>query len=160
MTSLMVTGHRPQHLQPRQSDWICSELRRIVEKVQPDVMISGLALGVDTWFAQIALDYPIDLHAYCPGPWQANRWPADDQTVWRNLRSMSAKVIDEISTFDMGAFHRRNQLMVDAADMAIAVWNGKQSGGTFDAICRIRTARIPLIHVRPNGDPTTIITHI
>lgn len=156
-TALMVTGHRPQHLVPGQSDWICSELRRVIDKVQPDVAISGLALGVDTWFATTVLDYPCDLYAYCPGPWQADRWPIPDQTVWANLRSMAAKVFDESPQYHPGAFHARNQAMVNHASEAIVVWNGKRSGGTYDALRRIHLAGHPFIHIRPDGSPTTRI---
>jgi len=72
---LMVTGHRPKDLggysnNPTQ-EWIRQELRRILLKAQvrygTDLeIISGMALGVDTWWAEEALALGVPLLAYVP----------------------------------------------------------------------------------------------
>ena len=62
---LMVTGHRPKDLggysdNPTQ-EWIRQELRRVLLKAKKKYgdnleIISGMALGVDTWWAEEVLD--------------------------------------------------------------------------------------------------------
>ena len=66
------TGHRPAKLgcgyetpNPTYTH-ICSEIRKILIKLKPEKAISGMALGVDQWAAQICVDLKIPWIAAVP----------------------------------------------------------------------------------------------
>jgi uncharacterized phage-like protein YoqJ len=44
----------------------------------------------------------------------------------------------------------RNEYMVDHADVVIAIWNGNQHGGTFNAVSYARQKHKPVIRIDPN----------
>lgn len=66
---ITVTGHRPKYLGNEYnlvgpySDYIRKELQKIIDERQPIQMISGMALGVDTMWALLAIKNKIPLIA-------------------------------------------------------------------------------------------------
>ena len=108
------------------------------------VFISGMALGVDTWAAEIIMDIKADpkfadkdirLIAAVPFPGFNSRWPqhsidryqrildAADEIVYINPEGYAAWKLDA-----------RNKWMVEHAYLLIAVWNGDYKSGTYNCI--------------------------
>lgn len=144
----MVTGHRPPKLGGYQTpnpieQWVRSSLRTILERLKTrheDLhAVTGMALGVDTIFAEVCLELGIPFTAAVPFQGQESRWPGESQDKYRMLLKQAAKVIvvDEIPAYHSdhfaGKMACRNKWMVDHSEMTIAVWDGSD-GGTANAV--------------------------
>lgn len=150
-----VTGHRPQHLKLEDGYWIQGEFDRLIEKLQPTIAISGMALGADTWWANSALYADVPLHAYIPFPGQDERWREDDRLFYRDLLAKATKVITVCPEYTPAAFELRNRAMIDNCDLLIAAWNGKRTGGTFNAVAYAEKVGREIVFVDPNRQVTT-----
>lgn len=155
-----VTGHRPQHLSAEDSLWIMGEFERLMVKLSPSVAISGMALGADTWWAQAALDLHVPVHAYVPFPEQDSRWRASDRKIYKDLLSRAAEITVVCPGYNPSAFELRNRAMVDSCDLLVAAWNGKRSGGTFNAVRYAEKVEREIIHVDPTRCLTTRRTKV
>lgn len=147
---VMVTGHRPQHLTPAEQDdvkgLLAAALHRINLKRPDAVLISGMALGVDQWAAEAAFRLGMGVIAAVPFEGQERRWWAAQRERYRYLLGLCQEVhIVGGGSYGPHLFHQRNQWMVDAATVALAVWNGATFGGTWDAVQRIGKADLPCL---------------
>ena len=92
--------------------------------------ISGFASGVDLMFADIVAEmkktYPITLEAAIPYP---DRMKTPDETFQRLIGCCDVVKIHSDHYFK-GCYEVRNRYMVDSAGLVIAVWDGRDSGGT------------------------------
>lgn len=144
-TRVMVTGHRPQHLDPEQVTWARAELDRLAVKVRDEhhaqVAITGAALGADTWWARSARRAGLRLWAYVPCLTQAARWRPEDQDTWRKMLGAAERTLVLAADYDVRLLHARNGFMVRDADLVIAVWDPtKTTGGTASAVKVARAA--------------------
>lgn len=137
------TGHRPQSLPCGFDEThpaclkIKYQLKRLItgliDKKNVTHFISGAALGVDTWAAEIIIKlkeaYPnIILEAAVPCRSQADRWNSKSQIRYNRLLSLCNKVTLVGERYTADCMMKRNKYMVDNSDYVIAVWNGKPSG--------------------------------
>lgn len=184
----MVTGHRPPKVGGYQTpnpteQWVRSSLRTIMERLKVRhedlTAVTGMALGVDTIFAEVCLELDIPFTAALPFKGQENRWPEESQNKYRTLlkRAAVVVVVDEIPAYRSdhfpGKMACRNRWMVDHSEMTIAVWDGSP-GGTANAVkdskrkrgrkilrADPKTRTIGIIHAKPEpfdvldmfGDP-------
>lgn len=158
--SVMVTGHRPQHLYPEQQDFAEAELARLAVKLRDDhgtqIAISGMALGADQWWAHHALAAGLALHAYIPFPTQDARWHHTQQKRWRELRRQASLEVMVSDRYSVAALHQRNDRMLDAADAVIAVWDPRITTGGTASCVRKATGNLPVIHVDLESLTTTL----
>lgn len=136
-----ITGHRPQQIDNNFDytssawQWIRSELTKTFEFHKPDMIISGMALGVDMLAVEVALDLGIKVRAAVPFEGQELKWPTAQQKIYRDLLS---KCNDVFMVSDGGyapwKLHARNQFIVDNSHFMVAVWNGNKLGGTFSTV--------------------------
>lgn len=157
----MVTGHRPQDFDPETTVWVKEALQRVLARLVrhhgTQVAISGLALGVDTWWAQAALGSGLELWGYVPFEDQAVKWPREQQAMWRDLREACTRQTVLGEGFNVGLLHSRNYYMVRDSNVVVAVLRAdKTSGGTFNAVKKARSASWPIILIDP--DVRTITT--
>lgn len=158
-----ATGHRPQHLTPTQQAWVRAKLRAATTWLRDQhgtkTAISGMALGVDTWWAHAALHAGITLHAYVPFPEQTERWPRPDRDVWAALLGFATHVeyAGELGTLTDDArrkeavrlLHRRNDMMLDDATAVIAVLDPARRGGTYSAVLKAVRRGLPGVYLNP-----------
>ena len=84
---LAVTGHRPNVLNNEYghsgpcSKYICSEMAKILDDRKPEKVYSGMALGVDTLWAAVALTKKIPVIAAIPCEGQEKMWPKVSQDL-------------------------------------------------------------------------------
>lgn len=95
--------------------------------------ISGMAIGVDMYAAEIVLDlkkkYPqITLEAAIPCETQAVKWTVPLRERYYDIASRCDKETMLQRHYTPDCMHKRNHYMVDAADTVIAVWNRSPSG--------------------------------
>jgi uncharacterized phage-like protein YoqJ len=102
--------------------------------------ISGMALGADQLFAETVIELqasgmPIHLVAAVPFMGQESNWPAKSQA---KFQAILAKASDVTYVCDPGyapwKMQTRNVWMVDNSTCTLAVWDGKQSGGTWNCL--------------------------
>lgn len=138
---IAVTGHRPDKLNNDYgldgpvSILIKNHLQRCITQLEPTQMISGMALGVDTIWALLAIENNIPLLAALPCLNQESRWTKTSielyQSIINNPLTTSVYVTEE--PYNTACMQRRNIYMVDNCDVLLAVWD-RSSGGTSNCI--------------------------
>lgn len=161
-TRVMVTGHRPQKLSMNARDWIPLELERLAIKLRDQhetrVGISGMALGSDIWWARAVKYAWLDLWAFLPYPQQADRWQPEDVALWQEMRSRAAHELITAEQPSNQALFQRNTDMLENSDLVIAVWNPWTAvGGTAATVQQAVARNLPIIHLNPDTQSTTIV---
>lgn len=154
------TGHRPRAFPWRynEKDLRCMMLkfrlnREIIHAIKQDGVrhfLTGMALGVDTWAAEIVLSlrkqFPVTLEAVLPCQEQDARWPLESQKRYQSIITQCDKVTLLQTRYTPDCFDRRNRYMVDHSDLIIAVWNGSPSGtGNTIFYARMQGKRICVV---------------
>ena len=137
------TGHRPQSLPFGfdESDKRCTSLKSVmrdqivalIENEGVTHFITGMALGVDMYAAEIVLDlkskYPhITLESAIPCETQAIKWSVASRERYYNIAAKCDKETMLQREYTPDCMDKRNRYMVDHADYILAVWNGCPSG--------------------------------
>ena len=133
-----VTGHREipaEYMEQAEQD-----LRREIEKAIADgytYFISGFADGADQLFARIVLEKAkenpaLRLEAAIPYRNRYKRLMEDGQT--RAMLEACAKVAVISEEWASNVYMQRNRYMVSRADRVIAVYDGREKGGTVSTI--------------------------
>lgn len=146
---VMITGHRPSRLggyrpnplTTKIKHWLGNTLKFAFNADENLEIISGMALGVDQWWAESGIRLGLPVHAYIPFKNQEKIWPLSSQQKYRNILSKvtTQKTISQNTNSGWGrAMQLRNKAMVDNADWCIAVWDGTPKGGTWNCIQYIR----------------------
>ena len=161
-----VTGHRPK------SHWGTYDendprIQAVKESLEIAVrclaindgykrFVSGMAIGVDTWFAEAVLqaqqDIPhIELIAAVPFEGQEGRWPKQTQERYHRILDQCAHVHTVCDGgYSPTKMQQRNEWMVDHSHLTIAVWNG-QEGGTGNCVEYARARDHKIIHIDPDN---------
>jgi uncharacterized phage-like protein YoqJ len=159
------TGHRPQALGGfdemapmnafvrRRLD---AEVRRLYDAGARS-FVSGMALGVDQWAAEVVLSLKAEhddvrLVAAVPCEGQDSRWPLASRLKYRSLLGKA----DEVHTVTPGPYEAwkmqvRNEWMVDGSRLVLAVWNGTQSGGTYNCLVYARMQKKMVRRIDPRS---------
>jgi len=155
---IAVTGHRPNRLGNEYngvgpySDYIWIELSKVIRNFRPKKMISGMAQGVDTIFAQVAMSMEIPLIAAVPFRGQASKWPAKAQKSYEIILDhpdTDVRIITE-GPYHKGVYHARDRWMVDNCDKLVAVWNGSESGTGY-TVKYAQSTKKQIILINPEG---------
>lgn len=157
---VMVTGHRPDKLggyvpcamHQAVRGWLRGQLEAAQREAPPTaqvVAISGMALGVDQWFAEIAIELGIPFDAYVPFEGQEIAWRMEAQTAYRALLARARRVLVVCpGGYDPEKMHIRNCRMVDDAQRWLAVWDGS-GGGTGACVACMKKRGIAPIRLNP-----------
>jgi uncharacterized phage-like protein YoqJ len=154
---IAVTGHRPKDLfgydlHHEGWQWVREELAQLIEEFSAAgacEFVSGMALGVDQVFAEEVLAARQVLVAFVPFAGQDRLWPPRARAHYRRLLERAARVVTVALQGSLQAFHDRNQAMVDHADIVVAVWSGRQRGGTFHCVQAALAAGRCVVRVDP-----------
>ena len=148
--SVCFTGHHPPRLSSAGDYKECEAFqavrvwleRQICNYVHAEPCLSnfitGGALGVDTWAADLVVDMDYKLSLYLPFPEMGHNWPKliDQETL--RLHKEYAGRMGEVKficpTFSNYAYILRDYSMVDASQLVLAVWDGSLDGGTYKTI--------------------------
>jgi uncharacterized phage-like protein YoqJ len=154
---IAFTGHRPDKLggyklpNPTYIK-VCSAIDAALKEFKPEKIISGMALGVDQWAANIAIKLNIPFIAAIPFLGQEGKWPESSQKTYRALLNKAAEqVIVCPGVYEPAKLQIRNEWMVDHCDLLIAVWDGTK-GGTGNCVEYAKGASKDIFRI----DPTTL----
>ena len=157
------TGHRPQNLPFgfNETDERCVSLKqslrieiiKLIEGSNVTHFITGMALGVDMYAAEIILglkaSYPgITLESAIPCENQAEKWSEEQRDRYFDIASKCDKETLLQNRYTPDCMERRNRYMVDHADYIIAVWDGNPSG-TGNTVKYTRRQGKPVISIDP-----------
>lgn len=155
------TGHRPQSLpwKYNEYDLRCIVLkfrlkRAIVRAIKRDDVrhfLTGMALGVDTWAAELVLSlrgrWPITLECVIPCKDQDAKWRRESRERYHSILARCDKVTVLQAHYTPDCFERRNRYLVDHSQQVLAVWNGAPSGtGSTVAYAKAQGKSIQTIH--------------
>lgn len=146
MTTIAATGHRPASL-PTKYDItpLISLVKPYLAARKPDVVISGVALGWDQAVAIAAMDLGIPVTAMIPHIGQADAWPKPSHDAYQALLLRCTKrIVVSPGGYEVWKMQARNEAMVDACDELVALWDGEESGGTWNCVsfARSRAKRV------------------
>ncbi len=154
------TGHRPQKLGGFEQNPIQQRVRDMLyhklQELKPEGAISGMALGVDIWAAEVCNGLSIPWVAAIPFEGQESRWPKESQERYRYLLEFASNIIyinnqpNYVSPpgYSASKMQIRNQWMVDHCDLLIAVWDGS-TGGTANCIDYALQTKCPVLRLNP-----------
>lgn len=162
--SCAFTGHRPQSLPFRfnESDPRCIMLKaRLKQEINDQIskgvynFISGMALGVDTWAAEIVLEKRmfnknIKLICAIPCRTQSLRWSPEAVERYDRILSKADEVVYVGEQYTHDCMMNRNKYMVDRADSLIAVYSGAETGGTAATVKYAATKNKEIIIIDPD----------
>jgi len=151
-----VSGHRPPKLGgyyvPNPIYLNVREVLRTAFREQDDrataagdelMILSGMALGVDQWAAEICIEEGIKWTAVIPFHGFEGRWPDISKRHYHDLLNAAdcVHVVTDTHEYRPNLLYRRNAWMVDNASLVLAIWNGT-SGGTSNCIDYARRKRV------------------
>jgi uncharacterized phage-like protein YoqJ len=137
---IAFTGHRPDELGGYDESnptalKVKAKIKAKLQELNPERVISGMALGVDIWAAEAAIELGIPVEAALPFVGQDKIWPEPSKARFQDILKKCKKVtVVSEGGYAAWKMHARNAYMVDNCDLLIAVWNGKQEGGTWGCI--------------------------
>jgi len=162
MTTCMFTGHRPQKLPFKfnEQDRRCIALKEylaelIVEKVRSGVthFLSGMALGTDLYSAEIVLSFKnqfsgLTLDAVLPCSDQTSKWNEEQARRHHEILKKCDKVLLLQDAYTSDCMQKRNQYIVNQADVILAVWDGR-GGGTANTVKYALSQNKPVRVIHP-----------
>lgn len=158
------TGHRYKsfHFKTDEAHEDCLKIKQLMkeqiinlrENYKVIQYISGMALAVDQWAAEIVLELKEDnpfitLHCALPSEHQTNGWTEKQQDRYFKILRKCDKETWVQDDYTPDCFMKRNKFMVDNSDFVLAVWNGQKSGGTYQTISYAKKLRKKIIIIDP-----------
>jgi len=155
--TIAITGHRPNKLgndydlKSPLIERINILLEEIILNYQPDFMISGMALGIDTLWARLAIKNDIKLIAAIPFENQDVMWVEKSRKIYHDLLSKAWNVVNVSgqTRYKPEYMQMRNEWMVDKCDILVAVWNGSK-GGTGNCVQYAQRVGKKMIRIDPS----------
>lgn len=145
---IAMTGHRPEKI--KSQAYVRHLISDAFMRLQPEVVIQGMAAGVDLWSAKAAKDLGIPF--WCIRPW-AGHSPRKADILMYQGALQDAELIHNVSMFDKYPgpyiYQRRNEFMVDHADLVFAVWDGSK-GGTYNCLMYAEKQGKQIYRLDPN----------
>lgn len=127
MRTITITGHRPKRIKGKETlinEW----LKQKFNELKPDLVVTGMAQGVDQIAAWICYDEGIPYYCYFPVKKEMHpevQFLFDNCAGYNFLKEKYEGPADYIL---------RDQKMVEMCDIVLAVWDGQEYGGTWDTM--------------------------
>lgn len=114
--------------------------------------ITGMALGIDTLFALIAIELNRPFIAAIPCWGQDNKWPNRSRSRYAQILNNPLCVQKFIHDgyYTSTCMQERNIWMVDNCDLLIAVWDGTE-GGTANCVKYAQSVNKEIIFINLRG---------
>jgi uncharacterized phage-like protein YoqJ len=145
INSICFSGHRPNRLGGFDVNnpvalWVRDRLRGAIERAVARgivTFVSGGALGVDQWAADIVIELrreqekrspighrTIELIIARPFPSQPKRWPTEARRHYEKILQQADRIVETSNDpYAARKIQKRNEWMVDNTDAVIAVWD-------------------------------------
>lgn len=138
------TGHRPKSFPWKYDESapgcvllkkvLATQIEALVDRGVTD-FLSGMALGVDLWCAEIVLalreENPrVQLHCILPCEGQEDKWLPSEKERYRSILKQADYVVYVNREYRRGCMLERNHYLVDHSSFLLAVYNGTRRSGT------------------------------
>jgi uncharacterized phage-like protein YoqJ len=147
---LGITGPRPNKLggnilpNPRYKT-ICKSVESNLLSLNPDVIITGMAMGFDQYTAFVYLKLNIPYIAAIPFIGQEYEWDKKDQDIYNKLLAKAQEVVVvSFGIYSNDKYLTRNRYIVDNSDQMLACYYEGQDGGTQHCVNYLSASRRPL----------------
>jgi len=131
---IAATGHRPPRLGGyKPCQWhtnIKNDMREVLLSYEDVTVISGMALGIDQWWAEAALELGIPVIAAMPFKGMGGNWPPASREILKKLLDKCQEVCYIKDEYSNEAYLERDRWMVDNCDALVAYYDGKGNSGT------------------------------
>lgn len=157
---IAITGHRPNKL-GNDYDLTGPLIHKIRDEIIDVIynigdfdnitLITGMALGIDTLFAKIAIECNLPFIAAVPCFDQEKMWKTKSQKEYKRIllhELCQEVVIVSLKAYDHSVMQIRNEWMVDNCDKLIAVWDGTD-GGTANCVRYAKDEEKEIIRINP-----------
>lgn len=158
MTIVSGSGHRPDKLPNKQTgyilpnptyNYICQQIEKHLLEIKPEKVISGMALGYDSYLASVAIKLNIPLVAAIPFEGQEKMWPEKSQKAYHQLlKHATEKIIVSPGGYSAYKMQVRNEYMVKECDILLVCFD-ESSGGTANCINYARSINKEIIIIDP-----------
>jgi uncharacterized phage-like protein YoqJ len=153
---IAVTGHRPDKLGGYDENnptaaAIKRHMRAFLLKPanRPEMAITGMALGIDQWWAEACIELDIPFTAAIPFDGFHVKWLKESQDRFnRIMREAEAIVYVSAPGYEPWKMQRRNEWMVDFCTELVAYWDGSE-GGTNNCVRYALTKGKPHVIFHP-----------
>jgi uncharacterized phage-like protein YoqJ len=158
---LAGTGHRPQRLRIGPLDGFHPSVQKrlgmlamsALDRYDPSLVISGMALGWDQALAEAAVWCGTPFDAYIPFRGQELRWNREAQDRYNDLLAEARRiVVVSEGGYRAEKMHQRNVRMVIDADAVLALWDGSDDGGTYDCVTYAERVGKRVINLWPSWE--------
>ncbi len=157
MKTVCFTGRRPQKLPwgYDEKDERCIKLKtKLREHIATAIsegathFISGMALGVDMWAAEIIIELKkslpgLTLEAALPHRKQSAGWTSHHRSRYDTILKHCDKITCVSENYSHYCMMKRNQYMVDLSDLVIAVTDDF-SGGSGKTVLYAKSKHVPV----------------
>jgi uncharacterized phage-like protein YoqJ len=148
MITVAITGHRPERIPDL--GFARESLAYAYYETNASFVIQGMAAGIDLLSAKVAFKEGISFG--CARPWAGHQPRKEDKVDYdKAIRHAKWTVdVDPSETYaGPWVYQRRNEYMVDNADMVIAFWDGSTSGGTFNCVEYAKRKKKEIYQINP-----------
>lgn len=147
---IAATGHRPPKLGGYGKEALVRLYKVALQELLvpgPTKVLTGMALGWDTAVALACVKLELPFVACVPCEGQEKMWPAESQARYNKLLAAAEEtVLIRNGPYDSTCMQDRNIYMVDHCEKLVAMWDGKEQGGTWNCIEYART-KVPVINL-------------
>lgn len=131
------TGHRKfkNNYYPSKT-WhpICEKTIKILEKLKPEKILSGGAIGFDSLLIDAAISLKVPYILCAPFKNQSGNWPLKSKQRYdKYLEKADEIVIVSEGGFTSQKMQIRNEYLVDNCNLLLAFFNGEK-GGTYNCV--------------------------
>jgi uncharacterized phage-like protein YoqJ len=161
---LGITGHRPHKLggyndATNKSKDIKLLMKKAFVQAAPVCIVSGMALGVDQWAVEVALELGIKVLALIPCLEQDSQWPPSSKKKYAELLDRIVKAGGSVEyvtkePYTQTCMQLRNQRIVDYSTHILAVWD-RSWGGTGSCVRLGKKAGRPVTVIHPTSYEVT-----
>jgi hypothetical protein len=157
--TVCATGHRPHKLSAGERGWLQQRIPDAVKWLRDErgmrVGVSGMADGVDLWFARAVVGAGLELRAVIPYESQPTKWLPGNRLEWHRLRETAGNpeplYADPRSAEEAAQFlDERNRVMLRQSDAVLACWIRSRRGGTRNAVRDAQGRGLPGLHLDPS----------
>ncbi len=142
-----LTGHRTRGLRPEATDLIRDAIGRLTAQHPGALWLAGGATGADMIATSELLDRGQQVRLILPfvPAIQAQQWSLEQRQVLLDhvARASGVEVVAE--HYSVAAYHERNRRLVQQADLLVAFYDGRPTGGTYQTIQAAASRQLPVM---------------